>query len=244
MKAIETLDLTKQYATHKAVNQLNLSIREGELFALLGLNGAGKTTLINMLTTILAPTSGEATIHHLSIQKKPQQIKSLIGVSPQESAVAPHLTVEENILLMATIYGASKLEAKKQCKHTLLQLNLQHEKTKKAKHLSGGMMRRLSIGMALVTKPNVLFLDEPTVGVDVVARRELWNVIKELKGSMTIVLTTHHMEEADALADRIGIMANGFLIKTGTPANLKKQKHTDSLEDAFVSFVQTEEVPS
>ncbi|WDF02196.1 ABC transporter ATP-binding protein [Shouchella hunanensis] len=241
MKAIETVDLTKHYSTHIAVNQLNLSIKEGELFALLGLNGAGKTTVINMLTTVLSPTSGEATIHHVSIQTNPQQIKPLIGVSPQESAVAPNLTVEENILLLATIYGASNKEATKQCNQILLQLDLQKERTKKAKHLSGGMMRRLSMGMALVTKPNVLFLDEPTAGVDVIARRELWNVINELKGSMTIVLTTHHMEEADALADRVGIMANGQLIKTGTPAELKKQKHTHSLEDAFVSFVQLEE---
>lgn len=194
-----------------------------------------------MLTSILKPSSGEATVYDYSIKKEARPIKQLIGVSPQETAIAPNLTVRENVFLMAQIYGISKKEAEKKSTDVLSQLDLTDVEKKKAAQLSGGMQRRLSIAMALISDPKVLFLDEPTLGIDVIARRELWEVIRDLKEKMTIILTTHHMEEADSLADRIGIMAKGQLIKTGTPAELKEQMETSSLEAAFVSIVTKKE---
>lgn len=241
MNVIETAKLRKQFQNEIAVDGLNLTIKKGELYALLGLNGAGKTTVIKMLTTILKPSSGEATIYDYSIKKEARPIKQLIGVSPQETAIAPNLTVRENVFLMAQIYGISKKEAEKKSTDVLSQLDLTDVEKKKAAQLSGGMQRRLSIAMALISDPKVLFLDEPTLGIDVIARRELWEVIRDLKEKMTIILTTHHMEEADSLADRIGIMAKGQLIKTGTPAELKEQMETSSLEAAFVSIVTKKE---
>ncbi|MFS0785417.1 ABC transporter A family member [Shouchella sp. 1P09AA] len=241
MNVIQTAKLRKQFQNEIAVDGLNLTIKKGELYALLGLNGAGKTTVIKMLTTLLKPSSGEATVYDYSIKKEARPIKQLIGVSPQETAIAPNLTVHENVFLMARIYGISKKEAKRKSTDVLSQLDLTDVEQKKATQLSGGMQRRLSIAMALISDPKVLFLDEPTLGIDVIARRELWEVIRGLKEKMTIILTTHHMEEADSLADRIGIMANGQLIKTGTPAELKEQMETTSLEDALVSIVTKKE---
>lgn len=241
MNVIETAKLRKQFQNEIAVDGLNITIKKGELYALLGLNGAGKTTVIKMLTTLLKPSSGEATVYDYSIKKEARHIKQLIGVSPQETAIAPNLTVRENVFLMAQIYGISKKEAEKKSTDVLSQLDLTDVEKKKATQLSGGMQRRLSIAMALISDPKVLFLDEPTLGIDVIARRELWEVIRGLKEKMTIILTTHHMEEADSLADRIGIMAKGQLIKTGTPAELKEQMETSSLEEAFVSIVTKKE---
>ncbi|MFB4212471.1 ABC transporter ATP-binding protein [Shouchella sp. JSM 1781072] len=241
MNVIETTNLKKQFQNEIAVDDLNLTIKKGELYALLGLNGAGKTTVIKMLTTILKPSSGEATVYDYSIKKEARPIKQLMGVSPQETAIAPNLTIRENVFLMAQIYGISKKEAEKKSTDVLSQLDLTDVEKKKAAQLSGGMQRRLSIAMALISDPKVLFLDEPTLGIDVIARRELWEVIRDLKEKMTIILTTHHMEEADSLADRIGIMAKGQLIKTGTPAELKEQMETSSLEAAFVSIVTKKE---
>ena len=236
MSAITITNLTKTYGNLSAVDNLNLSIEKGELFALLGVNGAGKTTTIKMLSCLLKPTSGDAEILGDSIIKSPQNIKQKINISPQETAVAPNLSVAENLQLVAGIYGADRKSSKQGCKKIAEQFGLTSMLKKKAKTLSGGMQRRLSIAMALISSPQILFLDEPTLGLDVLARRELWAAIKALKGKVTIILTTHYLEEVEALSDRIGVMANGKLTAVGTVAQLTEKTGTTKLEDAFVSL--------
>ncbi|MDI9508974.1 MAG: ABC transporter ATP-binding protein [Bacillota bacterium] len=242
MIAIETTKLTKKFQTKTAVNSLNLSIKQGELFALLGVNGAGKTTTIKMLTCLISPTSGDAALHGHSIISNPHGVKEKINVSPQETAVARNLSVKENLELIARIYGFDKKATAIKVKEMMTTFSLTEVSKDKAKTLSGGMQRRLSIAMALITDPKILFLDEPTQGLDVISRRELWTVIEKLKGKITIILTTHYMEEAEALSDRIGIMSAGKLKATGTASELMRKSNTKTLEEAFVSLATKEEV--
>ncbi len=236
MNAIEITELTKRFKNHIAVEKLNLSIEQGELFALLGMNGAGKTTTIKMLSCLLSPTSGDAVLLGDSILSKAAAIKKKTNISPQETAIARNLSVKENLELIARIYGYGRKAATKKTEEMLSVFGLTGIARQKARTLSGGMQRRLSIGMALISDPQVLFLDEPTLGLDVLARRELWAAIQKLKGKITIILTTHYMEEAEALSDRIGIMAEGILKAAGTVAELTAKTGTKSLEDAFIAF--------
>ena len=241
MEAIKTIELTKRYGAVTAVDRLNLSVKAGTLFSLLGVNGAGKTTTMKMLSGLTAPTAGEAYLSGFSIQKEPGKAKSLLAVSPQETAVAPNLTVRENLQLMAGVYGLSRGESRVRVQEITEQMNLGEILSRRAGKLSGGWQRRLSIAMALISRPKILFLDEPTLGLDVLARSELWDVISRLKGTVTMVLTTHYMEEAEALSDRIGIMKDGRLLCTGTAEELKHRAGTDRFEDAFVHIVKEEE---
>lgn len=234
--AIQAIDLTKKYGAKTAVNALNLSVEQGELFALLGVNGAGKTTTIKMLTCLSRPTSGDALLLGDSVVSAPGAVKEKANVSPQETAVAPNLSVKENLELIAEIYGSDKRTARTKADKMLSDFGLTEVAGDRAKTLSGGMQRRLSIAMALISDPQILFLDEPTLGLDVLARRELWAAIQELKGRVTIVLTTHYMEEAEALSDRIGIMSEGELKAVGTSAQLMSETGTRTLEDAFVAL--------
>ncbi len=240
MDAIKTVDLTKQYKDIVAVDRLNLTIREGELFALLGVNGAGKTTTIKMLSTLTEPTDGDALICGNSIRKSPRKVKELIGLSPQETAVAPNLSVLENLKLMCGIHGFSRQKSEEKLREQTEIFNLQPILKKRAGKLSGGWQRKLSIAMALIGEPKVLFLDEPTLGLDVIARSELWDTIRELKSKITIILTTHYMEEAEELSDRIGVMKAGKLIGLGTADELKEQTGEDTIEKVFVKLVKGE----
>ncbi len=234
MFAIETKDLTKKFKEKTAVNGIELKINEGELFALLGTNGAGKTTTIKMLSTLILPTDGEIKINGLDIIKDRQKIKEILNVSPQETAIAPNLSVKENLEFMAGVYQISN---KKEKIDELVKLfKLEEVLNQKAKTLSGGWQRKVSIAISLINDPKILFLDEPTLGLDVIARKELWKVIENLKGKITIILTTHYMEEAESLSDRIGIMASGNLVDTGTAEELIKKAGTKNFEDAFVKI--------
>ena len=238
MNAIEIEGLTKRYGSLTAVNGLRLTVRQGELFALLGVNGAGKTTTIKMLSCLTRPDGGDALLLGKSITKEPEEVKKLLAVSPQETAVAPKLTVRENLELMAGISGADKAETKRRIEALSGQLGLQEVLTRPAGKRSGGWQRRLSIAMALTLEPKILFLDEPTLGLDVLARSALWDVIRALKGNMTIILTTHYMEEAEELSDRIGVMGAGHLLQVGTAAELEAATGTDSLEKAFIALAK------
>ena len=238
MQEIKTVELVKHYKNLTAVNKLNLEIRQGELFSLLGVNGAGKTTTIKMLTCLTKPSNGDAFVGGYSITTQSEQVKQLIGVSPQETAVAPNLTVKENLELICGIYGFSKEKAKKRIEELCGQFSLDSVLKRKAGKLSGGWQRRVSIAMALISEPKILFLDEPTLGLDVIARHELWDVIRTLKGKATVILTTHYMEEAEALSDRIGIMKDGKLLAVGTAEELKQKAGTNDFEAAFVSIVK------
>lgn len=236
MNAIQTTNLTKKFGDFTAVEPLNLSVEQGELFALLGVNGAGKTTTIKMLSCLTRPTSGDATLLGDSIVSNAFAVKEKINVSPQETAVAPNLTVKENLELIAGIYGCSPKDATENADRMIADFNLAEVSKKRAKTLSGGWQRRLSIAMALITSPQILFLDEPTLGLDVLARRELWSVIENLKGKITMILTTHYLEEVEALSDRAAVMVKGKLLAVGTVAELMQVTHTSSLEDAFVAL--------
>ena len=238
MEAIRIEGLTKKYKDVVAVDGLDLKIQKGELFALLGVNGAGKTTTIKMLSCLTKPTSGEGFVMGHSITNEDAQVKQVLGVSPQETAVAPNLSVKENLELICGIYGFSKEKTKEKVQRMADQFALHDILNKKAGKLSGGWQRRVSIAMALISEPSVLFLDEPTLGLDVLARRELWNVISSMKGQVTIILTTHYMEEAEALSDRVGIMCNGKLLVAGTVQELIAQTKTDTLEKAFVQIAE------
>ena len=254
MNAIETKHLTKKYKDLTAVNGLDLEVREGELFALLGVNGAGKTTTIKMLSGLTKPTAGDALLLGKSVVREPEAVKRLIAVSPQETAVAPKLSVEENLIFMAKIADAGHQAAvgtSGACPRTsnarpymervdelCSKLGLGEVRRKAAGKLSGGWQRRLSIALALILEPKILFLDEPTLGLDVLARAELWDLIRSLKGTMTVILTTHYMEEAEALSDRIGVMGRGRLLTVGTAAELKAATGAATLEEAFISLAK------
>ena len=234
MIAIKTKKLTKKYKDKVAVNEIDLTIKQGELFALLGVNGAGKTTLIKMLSGLILPTSGEIIIEKMNMKKEVFKIKEILNVSPQETAIAPNLTVKENLEFMAGVYQIEEKDSK--ISELIKQFKLEEVLNKKAKTLSGGWQRRVSIAISLINDPKILFLDEPTLGLDVIARKELWKVINSLKGIITIILTTHYMEEAESLSDRIGIISNVNLVEVGTSKELIKKTKTKNFEDAFVSI--------
>ena len=234
MLSIETKNLTKKFKEKTVVNGIELRINEGELFALLGTNVAGKTTTIKMLSTLILPTDGEIKINGLDIIKDRQKIKEIINVSPQETAIAPNLSVKENLEFMAGVYQIPNKEEK--INELVKMFKLEEVLNQKAKTLSGGWQRKVSIAIALINEPKILFLDEPTLGLDVIARKELWNVIEKLKGKITIILTTHYMEEAESLSDRVGIMAKGSLIDVGTPEELIEKSNAKDFEDAFVKI--------
>ncbi len=237
MTAIKINDLRKEYKDVVAVEGLNLEIEEGELFSLLGVNGAGKTTTIKMLATLTKPTSGDALIFGTSVTRDPAGVKKLVDISMQETAVARKLTVEENIEFYARLSGLQREEIEKVKKEIYGAFGLEKVAKKQASKLSGGWQRKLSIALALVTKPKVLFLDEPTLGLDVIARRELWNTIRSLRSDMTIILTTHYMEEAEALSDRIGVMKDGRLLFVGTKEELYERTGKANVEDSFIELV-------
>ena len=241
MEAIKTVELTKKYKDLAAVDRLNLSIEQGELFSLLGVNGAGKTTTIKMLSCLTKPTSGNAFLCGKSIVDESAAVKAVIAVSPQETAVAPNLTVQENLELMAGVHGFSKEKTRQKITELSEQFGLREILRKKAGKLSGGWQRRLSIAMALICEPKILFLDEPTLGLDVLARSELWDAIRQLKGKITMILTTHYMEEAEALSDRIAIMRDGKLLLVGTADAIKAEAGTEKFEEAFVRIVKGEQ---
>ena len=238
MQAIKTTQLVKRYKNLTAVDKLGLEIQQGELFSLLGVNGAGKTTAIKMLSCLTKPTSGDAIVDGYSITNEPVQVKRLIGVSPQETAVAPNLSVKENLELICGIHGFSKEKTKAKIQELSEQFSLDSVLQRKAGKLSGGWQRRVSIAMALISEPQILFLDEPTLGLDILARHDLWESICALKGKITIILTTHYMEEAEALSDRIGIMKSGRLLAVGTVEELNTAAGTNNFETAFVSIVK------
>ena len=238
MNAMEIRGLRKVYKDVTAVEGLDLDVRQGELLALLGVNGAGKTTTIKMLSCLTEPTDGDAMLLGRSIRREPARVKELLGVSPQETAIAPNLTVRENLEFMAGVHGLTGAEVRGRTEEMLRTLGLEPVARRKAKILSGGWQRRLSIALALVSQPQILFLDEPTLGLDVLARRELWKVVEGLKGRVTVILTTHYLEEAEALADRIAVMAAGRLKALGTVEELLAQTGGRNLEDAFVTLAE------
>ena len=240
MEAIRTEHLSKRYKNILAVDALDLTVEQGELFALLGVNGAGKTTAIKMLSCLTRPSAGEAWLEGKSILSQAAEVKQRIGVSPQETAVAPNLTAEENLLLMCGAHGFSKEKSRQKAAELAAQLGLAPVLYRRAGKLSGGWQRRLSIAMALVSQPEILFLDEPTLGLDVLARSDLWDTVRSLKGRITIVLTTHYLEEAEALSDRVGVMKDGRLLALGTPEELKRQTGSARFEEAFVKLVKEE----
>ncbi len=240
MKAIQTVGLTKRYKEVTAVDGLDLEIEEGELFSLLGVNGAGKTTVIRMLCGLVTPTAGEGYLLGNSIKTDLTKVKALLGVSPQETAIAPNLTVEENLAFLCGVYGYSKQKGEEVRASLVEMLGLGEVLHRRAGKLSGGWQRRLSIAMALVGEPKILFLDEPTLGLDVLARSDLWALIRKLKGEITLLLTTHYMEEAEALSDRVGIMKEGKLIAVGSVDELKARAGKARLEDAFISVIRGE----
>ena len=237
--AIETIHLEKVFKKENtpAVKDLNLKIKEGELYGLLGVNGAGKSTTIKMLSCLIKPTSGDALIEGHSILKESDAIKSISDTSPQESAVAANLTVKENLLLMSSIYGKKKEDAKIKIASIISSMGLEEVASKKAGKLSGGFQRRLSIAMALTSDPKILYLDEPTLGLDVLARRELWKIILSLKCKKSIILTSHYLEEVEALADRVGIISKGVLLEEGTIPEILKKNDSKNLEEAFIKAV-------
>lgn len=238
MDAIVIKGLTKKYKDTTAVDNLNLSIRNGEMISLLGVNGAGKTTTIKMLSCLIRPTSGDAIINGCSICRDASSVKSMIAVSPQENAIAPGLTVKENLELMCGVYGFISEKRNQRIMDSIDRLGLNSVIGKKAGRLSGGWQRRLSIAMALIGEPQVLFLDEPTLGLDVLARSELWDLIRSLKGTVTVILTTHYMEEAEALSDRVAIMKDGKLLLCDTVDKIKERTGLSSFEKAFIQIVK------
>ena len=241
MEAIKTTALVKRYKKLTAVDNLSLEIQQGELFSLLGVNGAGKTTTIKMLTCLTKPTGGDAYVGGFSVTRETEGVKAVIGVSPQQTAVAPNLTTEENLELICGIHGFSREKTQEKINQLSRQFDLGPVLKRKAGKLSGGWQRRVSIAMALISEPKILFLDEPTLGLDVLARHGLWDVIRGLKGSVTILLTTHYMEEAETLSDRIGIMKDGKLLAAGTAEELKEQAGTTDFEAAFIAIVKEAE---
>lgn len=233
MEIIRVEKLSKNYKTLKALDEVSLSIKEGELFGLLGVNGAGKTTLIRILSGLAKKSGGDAVVngHPLS---EIDEIKKIIDVSPQETSVAMNLTVKENLLFFESLYGTHDEE---HFNKIVESFSLKEVINKRAKTLSGGWQRRLSIAVALISKPKILFLDEPTLGLDVMVRRELWKIIKSLKGKMTIVITSHYLEEIEALCDRVAILSSGHLLDIGTVEEIKKHTKESSFEEAFVKIV-------
>ena len=242
MEAIKTTALSKTYKNIEAVKEINLTVHQGELYSLLGTNGAGKSTTIKMLSCLETPTSGDGFLLGNSIKIDSQKVKSIINVSPQETAVAPNLSVKENLELIAAIHGFKGKDKREKVRKIMEEFDMLEIEKQRAKTLSGGWQRKLSIAMALISEPKILFLDEPTLGLDVLARRELWKYIQNLKGKITIILTTHYLEEAEALSDRIGIMSKGRLKAEGTVDDLKALAGKDCFEEAFISIAEGESI--
>lgn len=242
MNNIKIINLTKKYKDVIAVNNVSLEIKSGELFALLGVNGAGKTTLIKILSCLTKPTSGDAFLGGFSVVSNSNDVKRIIAISPQETAVAPNLTIKENMKFICEIYGFSREKTNEKISYISNKLSLNNVLNKKVNKLSGGYKRRVSIALALISEPKILFLDEPTLGLDIISRQELWNIINELKGKITIILTTHYMEEAENLADRIGIMDNGNLLFTGTKKEILDLTKENKFENAFIAIVRGEKL--
>lgn len=242
MEAIKTTALSKTYKNIEAVKEINLTVHQGELYSLLGTNGAGKSTTIKMLSCLETPTSGDGFLLGNSIKTDSQKVKSIINVSPQETAVAPNLSVKENLELIAAIHGFKGKDKKEKVRKIMEEFDMLGIEKQRAKTLSGGWQRKLSIAMALISEPKILFLDEPTLGLDVLARRELWKYIQNLKGKITIILTTHYLEEAEALSDRIGIMSKGRLKAEGTVKDLKALAGKNNFEEAFISIAEGESI--
>ncbi len=234
MDAILTRGLSKHYGEVKALCGLDLTVEEGEIYTLLGLNGAGKTTTMKVLSCLTRPSGGEAFVFGKNLLTESEAVRSMIAISPQESALAPNLSVKENLLMMCGIYGLTKEKANERVENLTECFSLRDVLKRRAGKLSGGYRRRVSIAMALVGEPALLFLDEPTLGLDVLARRELWGIIRSLRGKSTVLLTTHYMEEAEALSDRVGILDKGKMLAVGTPGELKARCGSASLEEAFV----------
>lgn len=242
MISISIKNLTKNYKELVAVDNLSLDIKEGEFLALLGFNGAGKTTTIKMLCGLITPTSGDAFIYGKSVVKNMDEIKRFVNISPQETAIAPNLTVYENLVFIAEVYGYKKEDAKNKAEEMMKKFNIEDRRKSKARKLSGGLMRRLSIAMALISEPKILFLDEPTLGLDVRVRRELWHLLMELKGNTTVILTTHYLDEVEALADTIAIIDKGKLKIKGNLEELRQETKLDKLEDIFLSLTEGDTV--
>lgn len=238
MKAVEVKNLTKKYKSKTAVDGISFSVEKGEIFALLGVNGAGKTTTIRMMSCLSVPTSGEVYINGHSCTNESDEVKQITGISPQETSVAENLTVRENLEFIAEVYGFDKNKIKSQTDKMIQLFSMGEVKNSRAKTLSGGWKRKLSIAMALISEPEVLFLDEPTLGLDVLARRELWTAVESLKGRITIILTTHYMEEAEHLSDRIAIMVDGKISAVGTLAEIEKISGKTGLENSFVEIAE------
>ena len=241
MNAISIKNLTKRYRDITAVDNLSLDVGEGELLSLLGINGAGKTTTVKMLSCLVKPDEGDAYLLGKSICDDLAAVRSFIALSPQETAVAPRLSVKENLELICGVHGFTAEKTGAKIKEMSERLGLDLVINRRAGKLSGGWQRRLSIAMALISEPKILFLDEPTLGLDVVARSELWELINALKQNVTIILTTHYMEEAEALSDRVAIMKGGRLLVCDTVAKIKEMAKTDSFEQAFVRIVKESE---
>ena len=241
MNAIEVRSLSKRYGALTALDALSLDVKEGELFGLLGVNGAGKSTLIKILCGLIRPTSGEAVVAGFSLATELDKIKAAVDVSPQNTSVAPNLTVRENLAFFAGIYGVPRADVPDKVREVAELFSLTDVLDKRAKTLSGGYARRVSIAIALISSPKILFLDEPTLGLDVLARRELWRVIGKLKGRITILLTSHYLEEIEALCDRVAVLCRGKLLAVGTVPELEQATGTASLEDAFVTLAEKEE---
>jgi len=237
-------NLSKNYGVKKAVDNINLTVKEGEMLSLLGVNGAGKSTTIKMLSCLTKPSGGTAMIDGRDVVKEQDRVKEIVGVSTQDTAIARNLTVEENLSFMAGIYLDPKAYDKKKRKERVEEIirdfKLDEVRRTKSGKLSGGWQRRLSIAMAMIGNPKVILLDEPTLGLDVLARRELWREIEKIKKNRTIILTTHYMEEAEALADKIAIMIEGKIVMAGSLAELEEKTGQKGLENVFVSVAEGE----
>lgn len=237
-KAIVVTGLSKQYPDKTAVDSISFSVDKGSIFSLLGVNGAGKTTTIKMLCGLTRPTGGEAYVLSHNIHTELDEVKKLVNISPQDTSVASRLTVRENLEFIAGIYGADRKKQREKADEMIQYFHLQEVADRRAKVLSGGWQRKLSIAMALITEPQIIFLDEPTLGLDVLARRELWEVIRRMKEKITIILTTHYMEEAESLSDKVAVMVDGRIKAMGSVEELKEQTGADNLEEAFVRIAQ------
>ena len=237
-KAIVVTGLFRQYPGKTAVDNISFSVDKGSIFSLLGVNGAGKTTTIKMLCGLTRPTGGEAYVLSHNIHTELDEVKKLVNISPQDTSVASRLTVRENLEFIAGIYGAGRKKQREKADEMIQYFHLQEVADRRAKVLSGGWQRKLSIAMALITEPQIIFLDEPTLGLDVLARRELWEVIRRMKEKITIILTTHYMEEAESLSDKVAVMVDGRIKAMGSVEELKEQTGADNLEEAFVRIAQ------
>ena len=237
-KAIVVTGLSKQYPDKTAVDSISFSVDKGSIFSLLGVNGAGKTTTIKMLCGLSRPTGGEAYVLSHDIHTELDEVKKLVNISPQDTSVASRLTVRENLEFIAGIYGADRKKQREKADEMIQYFHLQEVADRRAKVLSGGWQRKLSIAMALITEPQIIFLDEPTLGLDVLARRELWEVIRRMKEKITIILTTHYMEEAESLSDKVAVMVDGRIKAMGSVEELKEQTGAENLEEAFVRIAQ------